>query len=813
MLEKHLQAKTAPKAEDRNIVYWEDYRVTVLGDRLFRMEKNRERKYRDEATQAVWFRDMPPQNFTFSTRGEKAVIQTGVCKLILSKDRGQVCVEVDKKRKYLRNEKNLLGTYRTLDNCNGDRHCRRWIPDDPVYKIALGNGVCSKTGVAVYDDAKSYTLGADGEVKNEQGLGSDEYIFAYGDDYRGAVQALFAITGKPPIVPRFALGNWWSRYHVYTDEEYLRVLNRFEEREIPLSVATVDMDWHYSETVDEDFQISVGKYGGNDYVGDCAVNLGWTGYTWNKKLFPDPKSFLRKIKEKGLKITLNLHPSDGVRWWEDAYEKMANAVGRDASTKKQIPFDFTDTAFINAYFEILHRPYEEDGVDFWWIDWQQPNIEGKDGRKDYDPLWALNHYHYLDNAYKMRSPLILSRYAGVGSHRYPLGFSGDTEISWETLAYLPYFTATASNIGYTWWSHDIGGHNFGEKSDELYVRHVQYGVFSPVNRLHSTCDETMTKEPWFYGNGAGKIAEEFLRFRHQLIPYLYTASYRAHTEGIALVEPLYYQWKQLESYLYPQEYLFGSELLIAPVTTKRVYGFAQTNAWLPEGCWTDIFTGDEYHICRGGKKVTLLRDLDSLPVLAKGGAILPLSADKGNGVDNPKILEIWSYLGDGEYTLYEDGLENGGYGELFTEIVANYKKESSKGKQILTISSKGNTGVIPTDRILRIRFKNVKQGKIRCFEDGVEKELSPIYADCATAEFGFSADKQYRVEVEFPLQTRLEKWKDRARDILTKAEGDNTVKIEVWKKIQLAKNVEGYLLAVEGSKLPKMIKKRLKETL
>jgi alpha-glucosidase (family GH31 glycosyl hydrolase) len=123
-----------------------------------------------------------------------------------------------------------------------------------------------------------------------------------------------------------------------------------------------------------------------------------------------------------------------------------------------------------------------------------------------DPLWSLNHYHYLDNAKEKENPLILSRYAGVGSHRYPLGFSGDTEITWATLDYLPYFTATASNVGYTWWSHDIGGHHRGEKEDELFVRHVQFGVLSPINRLHCSNWETLSKEPWYFLNGAGEIA-------------------------------------------------------------------------------------------------------------------------------------------------------------------------------------------------------------------------------------------------------------------------------------------------------------------
>ena len=141
-----------------------------------------------------------------------------------------------------------------------------------------------------------------------------------------------------------------------------------------------------------------------------------------------------------------------------------------------------------SYFEDIHHPLETEGVDFWWLDWQQDRYFDTEG---YDVLKALNHYHYLDN--ETRHPgegLILSRYAGPGSQRYPIGFSGDTWISWESLKFQPYFTATASNIGYTWWSHDIGGHMIGNYDPELQTRWLQYGVFSPINQIgRASCRE------------------------------------------------------------------------------------------------------------------------------------------------------------------------------------------------------------------------------------------------------------------------------------------------------------------------------------
>lgn len=813
MLKKSLMVQTKPTADKNNIVFWENYRVTVLGARLFRIEQNDKKQFLDKATQTVWFRNAKLQQFTFRLEEDFAVIETESCKLFLYKDRGQVCVELNGKRVKADNTGNLLGTYRTLDCCDGDVHFAPWIEGDTPYQIQLGNGVCSKTGVAVLDDSHSFVLDDDGEVKKQTAQGSDEYIFAFGNDYRGALQALYALTGKTPLVPRYALGNWWSRYHVYTDKEYLRVLNRFEEREIPLTVATVDMDWHYSEDVDKRFSLTESGKANKKYLGECAVNFGWTGYTWNTDLFPNPQEFLQKIKDKKLKITLNLHPSDGVRFWEKEYQKMSNAVGMDASKQEQVPFDFTNSTFINAYFDVLHRPHEKDGVDFWWIDWQQPDIAWHENMNaKYDPLWALNHYHYLDNATQRTTPLILSRYAGVGSHRYPIGFSGDTTISWDTLAYLPYFTATASNVGYTWWSHDIGGHNFGEKNDELYVRHIQYGVFSPINRLHCTCDETMTKEPWFYGNGTGLIVEEFLRFRHRLIPYLYTASYQTHANGRALVEPLYYEYDTPKAYQYKTEYFFGSELLVAPVKEPaKKDGFARVKVWIPEGVWTDIFTGDEYIADEKGKEITLLRSLDSIPVLAKSGAILPLSADKGNVCLNPENLEIWAYMGRGEYELYEDGAEENKKGAYVTRIQSEFIENDEACTQSLTISGQGNQEIVPKNRCVSVRFKNIPSGEVCVYQNGKKLQLEEWLTDCAAAKFAFNPKNTYRVEVTFQKRTPLEKAKVKMQDVLTRAQGSNVEKVKAFKALRQTKTIEEFFNVLQTVKLDKIAKMQIEE--
>ena len=690
----HLKAKTFPTANAKNILYFDNYRLTVLDDGLFRIEKNENKSFNDKATQHIWYRNMPPVSFTSSESGECVTVTTGRASLTLCRDFEKSFVSFGGDEIPLNNADNLLGTYRTLDCYDGEYGIR------DGKRLKLDGGVCSKNGVAVIDDTGALILGEDGRLAPAENCELDIYVFAYGNDYRSAVRALYMICGSAPMLPRFAFGNWWSRYHAYSHREYIHLLDTFEENGIPLTVATLDMDWHWSDNVDEEKQISAQGKNTEDrgtLPTDECKRIGWTGYSWNTKLFPDYRAFLKELHERGLKATLNLHPASGIRYYEDMYEEMATAMGIDPASEKAVPFDISDPHFIEEYFKILHHPYERDGVDFWWIDWQQGTKTRMEGL---DPLWALNHYHYLDNGRTNKYPLIMSRYAGIGSHRYPIGFSGDTTISWDTLKLMPYFTSTAANCGYTWWGHDVGGHHLGIKDDELYLRFLQFAVFNPINRFHSTNSELITKEPWNYESGIGELAKKMLVLRHSLIPFLYSCNYRTHTEGIALCEPMYYQYPEYEeSYKFKYQYMFGEHLLVAPVTERsRQNGLSATEVFLPEGVWTDIFTNEVYRVRSGGTVITAVRPLDSIPVFARSGSVLPLSRDQGNSHENPLMLEAKIYNGCGGYSLFEDK----GDQKAFTK----FELTEDGATQRVKIWTEGDTDVIPKGRSLILSFPN-----------------------------------------------------------------------------------------------------------
>ena len=166
---------------------------------------------------------------------------------------------------------------------------------------------------------------------------------------------------------------------------------------------------------------------------------GWTGYSWDKGVFPDPKGFLKQMHDRGLKICPNDHPADGIASFEDAYAEACKELGRDPKDGDPIAFTPAEKPFLDTYFDIILKKLEDDGIDFWWVDWQQGPYSTIAG---VDPLWVLNHFHFLNNKRDNKRPLTFSRFAGPGSHRYPVGFSGDSVVTWESLDFQPEFTAS-----------------------------------------------------------------------------------------------------------------------------------------------------------------------------------------------------------------------------------------------------------------------------------------------------------------------------------------------------------------------------------
>ena len=703
----------------------EHWRIGLITESLIRLEWSDSGEFEDRATLMAVDRAFPPSGAVDYTTGERdgmLVVETPALRLTydrkpFSKEGLTIVVKGVPDSQFNTwhygddPKGNLGGTARTLDEADG--------------AIPLGQGVISRDGWAVLDDSASnvfVTADADGNLPDGVvaygGIGvaprdhreTDIYFFGYGRRYREAVHDFQKLSGPAPLLPRFALGNWWSRYYRYSQDEYLDLMDRFKAEGIPFTTSVIDMDWHLVDDVDPRF------------------GSGWTGYTWNRKLFPDHRAFLEGLHDRGLKTTLNVHPRDGIRAFEEPYAKAAATVGVDAEAQEPVEFDLTNPRFVRAYFD-MHHDLETEGVDFWWLDWQQGGVTRQPGL---DPLWVLNHLHYLDSGRDGRWPLTFSRFAGPGSQRYPVGFSGDTVVTWKSLKFQPYFTATASNIGYGWWSHDIGGHMFGYRDEELEARWYQLGVFSPINRLHSTCSPFSGKEPWNFHEPVRSAMVDVLRLRQALMPYLYTMNWRAALDGDPIVEPMYWANPNLgESYEVPDEFRFGTELVVAPVVDPmdKASMRGKADMWLPQGEWFDFFDGRRYVSADpAGRRMQSWRTIDRIPVFAKAGGIVPMQSDPLSDMTvNPRALDVVVFPGaDGSVAMRED---SGEFREVCADAAAaqeaatavtamTWQWDDGRSPQFVIEAPTGNTSVVPERRDWTLVFRGVARSAMQVIVGG-----------------------------------------------------------------------------------------------
>ncbi len=765
-----------PVADPAAVVAGDHWRVTVLDAGTFRVEWSDIRTedgggFEDRASTFAIRRRLPVPEYR-AVRTADGGVEVTTARARLRYDGrpfspGGFTVETtgpDANRwRWGQEPRDLGGTGRTLDDVDG--------------RMPLEPGILARDGITVLDDSESFLFTDDGWIGTRVPGRRDVTVFAYGRDHDAALHAYHAVSGAPTLLPRWALGNWWSRYHPYSDASYLELMDRFAEERVPLSVAVIDMDWHRVDSVPERF--------GN----------GWTGYSWEPSLFPDPAAFLAELHRRGMRTTLNLHPADGVRAFEDAYPAMAAATGIDPTTEEPVPFDPTDRRFLEAYFTELHRPLEEQGVDFWWIDWQQGRTTSLPG---VDPLWLLNHFHLLDSARDGGAGMTFSRYAGPGSHRYGVGFSGDAVVSWASLAFQPEFTATAANIGYPWWSHDIGGHTRGIRDDELATRWVQFGVFSPIMRLHSANNPFIRKEPWLFPAEARQAMGDALRFRHRLVPYLHTMNHRA-AAGTALVRPLYHlEPRRDEAYRTPNVYSFGSELLVAPIVEPRDPAslLGRARAWLPPGSWTDVFTGTTY---RGDRWVELHRGIEGVPVLLRAGGVLPLAAeDETDATTNPTSFEVLVAPGSsGSFTLVEDR-------EGEPDSVCRTTLEWDARSATFRIgAAEGDRTAVPARRRWRVTFLAAP---------GAGQQVDASAADRFSIDVEADTAEGATVVLTAPPRVGLDA-REGARRLLERAQAGNPEKLEAWSVVARDAPLAERIAELDSVELPAALRAAVVELL
>ena len=665
-----------PKADAKAVVTSGNARFTVLTPQLIRMEWSADGQFEDRATLTFVNRETPVPEFKVRESKSKLTITTPALTLTYLKngkfsDKNLKAVFTLNGREVvwtpgMENPQNLLGTTRTLDGADGSK-----------LKEPMEQGILSRAGWSLIDDSQRHVLTPDGSEWEEwvearpEGDRQDLYLFAYGHDYKQALADYALVASRAPMPPKYTLGYWWSRYWQYSDNEFVDLVNKLKSMDVPIDVLIVDMDWH--ETW--------GLRKSNSPKDEYGQRIGWTGYTWQKELFPSPANFLKWTENEELKVALNLHPASGIQPYEAVYDDFTKEYGW-SEKGKSVPFKIDERKWAEAYFKTVLEPMERDGVDFWWLDWQQWK-ESKYTPGLSNTFW-LNHtfFNHAERQNPGLRPFIYHRWGGLGSHRYPLAFSGDTYATWPMLAYLPYFTATASNVNYGWWGHDIGGHMFHKTQKatdpELYTRWLQYGVFTPIFKTHSTKDPRIERCIWCFPDHMF-LMRDAIRLRYTLAPYIYNAARENYDTGVGMCRPMYYDYPESDkAYETPEQFMFGNDILATTITqpVDSITGLAPRTIWFPEGAWFDCATGSMYE---GGRTEELHYTLAENPHYAKAGSIIPMNPATVKNLQQPCDTLVLTFIpgGDGQLRHYEDDGMSQQYKTNYAVTTVSKKQEGN----------------------------------------------------------------------------------------------------------------------------------------
>jgi alpha-glucosidase len=326
-----------------------------------------------------------------------------------------------------------------------------------------------------------------------------------------------------------------------------------------------------------------------------------------------------------------------------------------------------------------------------------------------NPTWWLNYVHFTDQEREGKRPLLFHRWGGLGNHRYQIGFSGDTVSVWDSLAFQPWFTATAANVGYAYWSHDIGGHMPGAVDPQLYTRWIQFGAFSPILRTHTTKNPESERRIWAYPEPYADIMRQTFQLRYALQPYIYTEARRTYDTGVAFLRPLYYDWPEAEeAYTNKGEYRFGDSMIVEPVTqpVDAETELARQSVWIPEGEWVEWPTGK--HLT-GPATVERSFSIGQIPVYLRTGTIVPMQPKMqytGQKPVDPLILNV-APMAEGQkstYSVYEDASNSEAYKRGVAAWTTVTAKQNGDDLEVEIEPVRGSYPGMPAQRAYELRL-------------------------------------------------------------------------------------------------------------
>lgn len=661
------------------IIQGKKYRFTILTESLIRLEYSPTGEFEDNPSQLVWFRNQERPEFYVQGDSRFLEVKTRCFTLIYEKESkfGANPLNPSANLKVMIPETEKVWYYKHPEVRNYECPCGEFNENNELMRI---RGLYSTDGFVSIDDSHTLVFNEDGTLtkrKNKNNI--DIYVFVYNTLFYRCLNDYFKITGYPALVPRYALGVWWYKDEDYNDYTLSALINNFQTKKVPLSVLTLNNDWHINK-LNREHNIK-------------------TGFTFDANNFKEPGKMISYLHNKKIKIGLTLNPTMGIRKYEAYYDTAIKYIKTDR--KGTIPFNVYDNVFLDIYFKIFVHSLTNLDVDFFRID----NIP------DNNIKFYLNHYHTLDTkSVNNRRPLILTHDTYIGTHRYPVVSTGEVKCDWDSLKKICEYNINLANRGISWATHSYGGYVGGVEDSELYIRFIQLATYSPIFMLASSRGKYYKREPWKWDYHTFVIAREFMNLRQKLVPYLYTEGYRYTEQGIPLIEPVYYRYPNLyDDELYHNEYFFGSQLFISPILHKKedIMKRSIHRFYLPDGVWYDLYSGKKF---LGNKKYVLFYSDETYPVFAKAGAIIPMGYNESiNDVSTPTNLEISFFPGaSNNYTLYEDDGITEQYKKKYyfqTDIEYKYLPNNY---EIIIKPKEGNLAVNYPTRNYKFILKNVR---------------------------------------------------------------------------------------------------------
>ena len=677
VLGDHFKNNAVNKLSPENsaIISGSCYRISVLSERLVRLEYSSDGSFNDCETTIVKNRKFPVPEFYKKEDDHMLYIETYYFTLAYAKNSPFNSKSLTAKSNN-RDETWYYGQ-KEVKNFNSTAMCL----DNTTKMPDFEKGLFALNGIVTIDDSKSMRFDENRNLLafNPPKDYVDMYLFIYDKDFALCLKDYYGLTGYPKMIPRYALGNWWSKEYEFKESDILAKIDRFKMRGIPLSVFLLDKGWAKLDS----------KY----------PNVT-TGFSFNEELYPNPADFIKRVHEKDVKFGLIINPQYGFYPFENNFSYITQYMG--VNKNGYVDFTPADIRAIDVLFKLLLHPLESMGVDFFWNDYFSPNK---------NLMYLMNYYMNLDMLKTNNRGIMLARNSTFNAHLFNVLYSGRNVIDWNVLKMLPFYTLNSSNIGACFWSHDIAGSVGGIEDSDFYIRSIQYGVFSPILRFNTVRGLYFKREPWRWDTVTNSIASDYLRLRHRLIPYLYSECYQYHKNGKLLIQPFYYyNLKFYDDENYSNQYYFGSEFMISPIIKPMDSDMNRTiqRFYVPDGVWYDFKDGKRY---LGNHKYIGFYPIDEYPIFVKQGSIIPMAGPNSYmSYKNPKDLEIHVFPGNSNtYHLYEDDGEtydymNGKY--CITEIDYNYRKSNYT---LIIRPIEGDLNVLLPTRDYKIVFRNTKK--------------------------------------------------------------------------------------------------------